>query len=115
MITKFIFNTQNNITRDPNQLWNFNRCRKGNGKIARGMTNIEGSQVFIVHPMRGFANSLNFNFPNVDTIHLNKIKENDFISESKRFKKLIGPNQIPSFMVKRCIIPLSEPITHIFI
>ncbi|VEN35101.1 unnamed protein product [Callosobruchus maculatus] len=127
----FLNHAENSISSDPTQFWNFIRNKKGNSRIP-GVMRMEGS-VFeneqdIVDAFGRYFSSV-YNIPNVTladdlpqkyfnqpAITITTITEADVINSSKKLKNklIIGPDQIPSFLIKDCIFPLLQPLLYIY-
>nr|CAI5825566.1 unnamed protein product [Callosobruchus analis] len=127
----FISDASNNILRDPSAFWSFIRNKKRDSRIPGIMKwndNIYPEPQEIVNgfakyfasvytvPDKSLLENLNLNYGQLPIISLTEITEADIVKASKKIKNklIVGPDQVPSFLVKDCISALIQPLVHIF-
>nr|CAH7727822.1 unnamed protein product [Callosobruchus chinensis] len=127
----FLNNAENSISSDPTQFWNFIRNKKGNSRIPgvmrmddcvfeneQDIVNAFGRYFSGVYniPDVNLADNLPQKYFNLPPISITTVTEADVIKSSKKLKNklVIGPDQVPSFLIKDCIFQLLEPLVYIY-
>lgn len=127
---EYISNIENDLHHDPKRFWGFIQNKKGTSRIPASMNyinqNLEEPNL-IVNAFADYFNSVyvpsnscintdDFNFSNSGCVSLPHISDDDVLGALKSAKNTftMGPDGIPSFLLKDCAIAFVEPLKYLF-